>query len=173
MENRILIGVAEPGGAYTAYRQHEGDHPVRIIAWLRAQWQQVHGADTTAMAAAIRTPSAYGRSVAAGQLTEIVDADLDWLFLLHEQAAVVEVHIATAADRWRPYSRHRLATSGDDLFLLDGHGITCTRCRTVDGVEFTTNGPPGTPDRIDTIIRCGHCGATETTDPAFTSRTTA
>lgn len=169
MGSRVLVGVAGPDSTYAAYYLQWGEHPVRMIPRLREQWQQ-RGGDTAAMADALHTPPSIGDADwSTGHLGEIVDEGLEWLFLLHEQAGMVEAYIATAADRWRVYSRHRLATTADDLFVLDRQAIRCTRCRTVDGVTFTTTASSGGGN--DTVIACEHCGATETTDPDFTTRT--
>lgn len=155
---RVLIGVTEPGDAYTAYYLQWGNHPVRMIPVLRATWQDPHHRDTTAMAAAIRTPDPDYDDVDSGRLDEYVEDDLEWLMLIDERTDTVEAYVHGKGHRWKLYSRHRLAVADDDLFVLDGRTITCARCRTVDDVEFITTGDTRT---AETIITCQTCAATE------------
>lgn len=155
---RVLIGVTEDGYTYTAYYLQWGNHPVRMIPVLRETWQDTHHQDTTAMATAIRTPNPGYNDVDSGRLDEYVEDDLEWLFLLDEHTDTVEAYVHRKGHRWTLYSRHRLAAADDDLFVLDGSGITCSRCRTVDEIAFTTTGDTPT---ADTIITCQRCAASE------------
>lgn len=178
MGERILIGVAESDGAYTAYYRQWGDHPVRFIPELRQQRHDEYAGDTSAMAAAIyRLEHISEEPLEHGHVSEPAETDLRWLYLIHVDADAVEAYAALPNDRhwtscrWQLYSRHRLTASDDDLFTFDGTTVRCTNCGAVDDVDFTTTttttvlaSGPGQ----DTTIGCRRCGASETTDPAFT-----
>ncbi|WP_158647590.1 hypothetical protein [Actinoplanes sp. ATCC 53533] len=174
MGERILIGVAEPGGAYTAYYRQWGDHPVRFVPELRRQRRDENAGDTQAMAAAIyHLADISDEPLEHSHVNEAAQWDMVWLYLIHVDADAVEAYAARPIDRqgmfcrWELYSRHRLTAGDDDLFALDGTTVRCTNCGAVDDVDFTTT-VSATAAGQDTTISCRRCGATETTDPAFT-----
>jgi hypothetical protein len=177
MGERIFVGVAEPGGAFTAEYRQWGDGPVQMLPELRQLRQQVHGGDTAAMAAAIyHQQHQGGEPLEHGHILEPADPYMVLLYLIHVPADAVEVHTLSPAAgrrgmfRWKLYSRHRLTAGPDELFALDGTTIRCTRCNAADDVEFATSPSATGPGGEDAIIRCRNCESSEITDPSFTVR---
>jgi hypothetical protein len=130
---RTLIGVTEPGGAYTARWLHWGDHPDQLVPLLRHIWQRTFTTDTAALRDALLArdwseldPAPSGdrvapvvpgvgyaspggtRALRRGYLTGTVAADLEWLYLIDVATDTVVVYEATRHGRWLRHSRHAL-----------------------------------------------------------------
>ncbi|PZG13455.1 hypothetical protein C1I95_23670 [Micromonospora craterilacus] len=155
-----------PNDTYRAFYLHWGDHPVRLIPRMRSTWREQFVGDTAAWTADLLHRQADGDPLWHGDLAEPV-GDTEWLYLIHQHHAAVEVHTPTTDDRWQLYSRHLLATHPDDLFVFTGDAVRCSGCGTVDEVEFATRATTEADAKPDAVMRCENCGRTETTTSNF------
>jgi hypothetical protein len=174
MAERIFVGVAEPGGAFTAEYRQWGDGPVQMVPQLQQLREQEYRGDTAAMAAAIYGQQRQGgEPLERGHILDPADPNMVLLYLIHVPADAVEVYTLSPVAghrgvyRWRLYSRHRLIAGPDELFAMDGVTIRCTRCHSAGEVDFVTSASATVPGGEDTTIRCRSCGAAQITDPAF------
>jgi hypothetical protein len=166
---RTLVGVADSHGAYTAECFQWGAHPVRWIPVLRRIWRESFATDTAAMVEdlLIHRPT-DADPLCRGHLNRVADPGMQWLYLIDVSAHAVQVHSTDGDRRWKLYSRHLLATPDNQMFDLADQRIRCTRCGTIDEVEFTVAPSAHGPGQ-DATIRCLHCGAADTTDATFRS----
>ncbi|GGK36650.1 hypothetical protein GCM10010124_31610 [Pilimelia terevasa] len=170
MGERIMIGVAEPGGAFTAEYRQWGEGPEKTVPQLRRQLQEQFGGDAAAM---YRREENSEWPLERGNIRASADPNYVFLYLIHVPATAVEVYTPNPLDRrgttfeWILHSRYRLTASDDDMFALDGETVRCTNCDSVE-VDFVTTSPSTTGLGEDTAIRCRNCAATETTTSAFT-----
>lgn len=181
MGQRTYTGVNTGYGRYHAVYHQNGLYIPDLLPELRRDWQQTYHGDTAAMAAAWVDPGRVHRScVHRGRLTEAPSLDMEQLTLLEPDHDGVSVYVPHQnkpwAPTWRLHSRHRLAITDTDLFVVTGTDDqagtwTCTHCRTVGQLAFTTRhrrgNEPG-PDGQRGIVTCTACGSAETTDPQFT-----
>lgn len=99
--------------------------------------------------------------------------NMEWMYLIHPHPAAVEVYTPTGGGPWQLYSRHLLAASTNDLFVLDGGAVRCCGCGAVDEAEFTTRAAAAADTKPDAVIACTSCGRAETITAAFTRCTSA
>ena len=151
MSNPCLIGVARPGGTYSARWLSWGDAPHHLIPVLRsirdfacARATEVLVGELLAHDWASLTPSAlHGRRDAmipvsgigyavpdhgvrhhGGRVTEHVDPDLDWLYLIDIDTDTVVVYEATRHSQWLWHSRHPFDLDATDPVLGCGGYVT-------------------------------------------------
>jgi hypothetical protein len=164
---RTLIGVTEPGGAYTARWLHWGDQSDQLIPVLRQIWRDTFATDTAALAAALLArdwstldlqPSSdtfpalvvagvghetRGGSgdVRHGRLAGAVTADLEWLYLVDAATDTVVTYEATRHNRWLRQSLHHLDPVAELLVTepgLAGDGTEMTVCTVCGAVDEIT-----------------------------------
>jgi hypothetical protein len=194
---RTLIGVTEPGGAYTARWLHWGDQPDRLIPVLRRIWRDTFATDTASLVAALlardwsaldpaprRSRTAVTvpgigyaspgdtASLRQGRLTGEVGPDLEWLYLVDVATDTIAVYAATRHSRWLRHSLHHLDPI-EELFIVEpdpaSDGRDMTVCTVCGAVDEITYQelPSMAGSGHDTCTACIRCGSSITTDPMF------
>jgi len=150
MSTRALIGRTEPGGRYAARWLHWGDSPDRLIPLLRRIWtgtfdshephliEALLAHDWSELSAEARDGHRPGtRAVPGigyttdqpgdhplwqGAVTDPVEQQLEWLYLIDGFHRRVHVYEATVHDRWLLNSSHHLDPAAADAVLgCGGH----------------------------------------------------
>jgi hypothetical protein len=179
MGQRTFTGVNQGRDRYHAVYHQYGPFITDLLPELRRDWRDTYQGDTAAMAAVMVDPRHIDRSyLHRGCLTEVPPLDLEQLILLEPDHDGVSVYVPYQRNPWPAtwllFSRHRLAVTDTDLFIVAGQDTgawTCNHCGAVDRLAFTTRHRRGTesgPDGERGIVTCTGCRSAETTDPHFT-----
>ncbi|MEV4539340.1 hypothetical protein AB0J82_36765 [Asanoa sp. NPDC049518] len=190
-------------GGYTACSLAHGGHPSTLVPVLRRIWTQTFAHNTQNMTTALlardwhaldadprpthdgAAPPVPGLGFPSpgadigetpGMRNERIGTDVEWLYLIHVDRHLLDVHEATVHHTWLRHGLYHLNPIEDlfDLFALEGDPgggrrepmTVCTVCGAVDETEYHQL-PSMAGFGYDTVTICGQCGSSVATDPMF------